>query len=722
MGNIIGPDVSFYQDDPGTPEGIDFVKMRQNAEFVIIRAGQNLWPDSDFAYNWGAARDAGLPRGSYWFYDSRAEPKRQAELWVQQLGNDLGELPLFADFEESYGGPYKGWQTWYDFLERLKALVGGKEICIYTAYYYWTDNAPNATTQPDNLDYFHQYPLWVANYGASKPRVPKPWGEEEWLFWQYTESGNGTQYGVESNAIDLNYFNGDLDTFRQRFGLQTPEEEIEVGKKYHIELGIREGPGTSFDAIGTLKHGDVIEALGSTPNFEWVQFKRKDGLTGWASTDILIPETSTPPVEPPPVEPPPEPEVKWYRVTATALNVRQGPSTSNTILGTLLQNQVVKALETNSDGSWIKILRESDGLTGWSYARYLTLTNAPPAEPPVEPPPTPPPSTHVQKWYRVKATKLNVREGPGTSFTAVGYLLRDEVVISLDANLDESWLKIQRFDGLTGWCSTAYLEDLGETAPSQLTQKIFNGITYMRKEIQGTRKMVGHVMAIDMRASGLQCLVTPPSHSSGIMCATKTSDFLSQTSTQVAINGDGFSYLDPATINPLDYCPNGEDPVDVNSYAASRGTIYSARLDQRPILYINANNVVTVNSPKGSVYNAISGDRMLVEKGKRVDNLENQSVEPRSAVGMNQNGRWLMLVVVDGRQPDYSEGISFPELADFLITLGVYQGMNLDGGGSSTLVIEGKSGAPHVLNSPIEGNIPGNEAAVANHLGFFVKK
>jgi exopolysaccharide biosynthesis protein len=137
-------------------------------------------------------------------------------------------------------------------------------------------------------------------------------------------------------------------------------------------------------------------------------------------------------------------------------------------------------------------------------------------------------------------------------------------------------------------------------------------------------------------------------------------------------------------------------------------------------MYLNKNNEVTFNEVKGAIYNAISGDRMLVDKGKRVANLESQSVEPRTAVGLNQNGRWLFLVVIDGRQPSYSEGATFPDLADFLISLGVYTGLNLDGGGSSTMVIKGALGIPFVLNSPIEGNIPGNESAVANHLGFWI--
>jgi exopolysaccharide biosynthesis protein len=52
---------------------------------------------------------------------------------------------------------------------------------------------------------------------------------------------------------------------------------------------------------------------------------------------------------------------------------------------------------------------------------------------------------------------------------------------------------------------------------------------------------------------------------------------------------------------------------------------------------------------------------------------------------------------------------------------GAYNAINMDGGGSSTLAIMGILGLPHVLNSPIEGGMRGNEAAVANHLGIRVK-
>jgi len=219
MTNVITPDVSFYQDDPATPLGVNFDVMRLNgAAGVIIRAGQNSWVDRYFAKNWSAARQAELPRGSYWFYDSRAKPKDQAELFALQVKNDPPELPLFADFEDNYNGSYKGWNHWYVFLEHMKSLTEA-EIAIYTAYYYWVENTMSLGIPIAALNYFKQYPLWIANYGVDKPLVPKPWAESDWLFWQYTSKGDGKPYGVESKNIDLNYFNGDLEAFNKRFGL-----------------------------------------------------------------------------------------------------------------------------------------------------------------------------------------------------------------------------------------------------------------------------------------------------------------------------------------------------------------------------------------------------------------------------------------------------------------------------------------------------------------------
>jgi exopolysaccharide biosynthesis protein len=189
---------------------------------------------------------------------------------------------------------------------------------------------------------------------------------------------------------------------------------------------------------------------------------------------------------------------------------------------------------------------------------------------------------------------------------------------------------------------------------------------------------------------------------------------------QIAINGDGFYYLDPSKYDPQQYCPDGGDPIRLIGFAASRGKVYSQGDPGHPILYMNQRNEVTFDTPKGKIYNAITGDRMLIVKGKKVNGLDNIIPNPRTAVGTNQNGRFMYLIVVDGRET--SVGATFDELADMLVARGVYAAMSFDGGGSSTMVIQGADGQPHVVNTPIDNNVPGQERAVGNHLGIGLKK
>jgi large repetitive protein len=77
---------------------------------------------------------------------------------------------------------------------------------------------------------------------------------------------------------------------------------------------------------------------------------------------------------------------------------------------------------------------------------------------------------------------------------------------------------------------------------------------------------------------------------------------------------------------------------------------------------------------------------------------------PRTAIGWSKDH--FFMVEVDGRQ-SASLGMTFPELADYLIKLGCEEAMNLDGGGSSTLWVDGR-----VANNPS----PGAERACANAL------
>jgi hypothetical protein len=86
---------------------------------------------------------------------------------------------------------------------------------------------------------------------------------------------------------------------------------------------------------------------------------------------------------------------------------------------------------------------------------------------------------------------------------------------------------------------------------------------------------------------------------------------------------------------------------------------------------------------------------------------------PRTAVGVAAGGRRLLLVTVDGRQPPYSDGMTLRELADFFLQLGVPSAINLDGGGSTTLVVREPSEALRIANRPSDRE---GERPVANAL------
>lgn len=86
---------------------------------------------------------------------------------------------------------------------------------------------------------------------------------------------------------------------------------------------------------------------------------------------------------------------------------------------------------------------------------------------------------------------------------------------------------------------------------------------------------------------------------------------------------------------------------------------------------------------------------------------------PRTAVGIARGGRRLLLVTVDGRQAGYSAGMSLRELADLMLALGAPDALNLDGGGSTTLVVADSVRGVRIANRPSD---EAGERAVGNAL------
>jgi hypothetical protein len=113
----------------------------------------------------------------------------------------------------------------------------------------------------------------------------------------------------------------------------------------------------------------------------------------------------------------------------------------------------------------------------------------------------------------------------------------------------------------------------------------------------------------------------------------------------------------------------------------------------------------------------VGGGPELLHHGEPVGDLEvaerpsfAAARNPRTAVGFDATTRRLWLLVVDGRQAPYSVGMTLPELAGLLQAFGVTEAINLDGGGSSVMVVGG-----HARNRPSDAT---GERPVANALAL----
>ena len=302
-------DISFYQRFASFP-----VLLTNGVKGAIIRAGQNTWKDSHAETFMTDAEQAGMPIGSYWFFDSRSSPQSQAKLWKEVLGTHKTPLLCWADYEENYEGDYGGWDNFYQFLEACKREMPDREFGIYTGYYYWTEHAPNPITQAANLAYFGQYPLWLAWYAPdiSYVKIPKPW--TKMTFWQYTDKGDGVKYGVGSSGLDMNKFIGTPQEFEETFDLESEGGEMPTTDTYEgrvrdwVTAGaiVRQTPNGA-DTGKRIPAGASIRGTGelvTAGSFKWMNVTFP--YVGWVAEHLL--EYVVIPAPDPDPEPTPDPE------------------------------------------------------------------------------------------------------------------------------------------------------------------------------------------------------------------------------------------------------------------------------------------------------------------------------------------------------------------------------------------------------------------------------
>ncbi len=230
---------------------------------------------------------------------------------------------------------------------------------------------------------------------------------------------------------------------------------------------------------------------------------------------------------------------------------------------------------------------------------------------------------------------------------------------------------------------------------------------------------------------GLELFVTPMS---GVgeteYRAQTTSRFVADAHALLAVNASYFVPFKSGAQGGDDFVPKAGDHTDAVGTVIAAGRRVSSvssgsdpRINAILCVYPSAVSIRRGEVCGDDVVEAIAAGPLLLEQGaaqsfRRTDPRYARKRHPRTSFGLSENRKIGWIVVVDGRQSVTSEGATLDELTAFFRSLGAADAINLDGGGSTTLVITDQEGRPKVFNSPIHTGVPGRERPVANHLGL----
>lgn len=222
--SVTGVDVSAYQHPNGA--AINWATVAQTEEFAVVKATEGMSGNYDnawFGRDVDGAKQAGLVVGTYHFADPGTPVVDDAvgearHYWdVIKSRQVAGVLPPTLDVESNKGLTQAQMRSWIGtFMTEIKRL-SGKTPILYTYPSFWDDKVAT--------DSFAGYPLWIAHYGATSPRIPGGW--TSWKMWQYTSSAAVS--GIPDSTIDRNYFNGTLTQLRSWAGIGTTTAPVRNG-------------------------------------------------------------------------------------------------------------------------------------------------------------------------------------------------------------------------------------------------------------------------------------------------------------------------------------------------------------------------------------------------------------------------------------------------------------------------------------------------------------
>ncbi len=215
--------------------------------------------------------------------------------------------------------------------------------------------------------------------------------------------------------------------------------------------------------------------------------------------------------------------------------------------------------------------------------------------------------------------------------------------------------------------------------------------------------VVAYIGVIDLEHPRIKIQITPEKKHKYL-----TSVFAEEHNCIIAINGEAGESM------AMD-CNLGEW---TGNWVVNGKPVLMEDSDKRPFIMFSKNNVAAYS--KASVvdvtyseekFNAIWGRHDILVADSIPETNESRPYA-RTIMGVNKEGNKLFLMVVDGKRPDYSIGLSYADCAEILKWFGTYSAMACDQGGSSCMYVSTMGG---IINRPADSD--GSERPIYTHFG-----
>ena len=277
---------------------------------------------------------------------------------------------------------------------------------------------------------------------------------------------------------------------------------------------------------------------------------------------------------------------------------------------------------------------------------------------------------------------------------------------------------------------------LGFAVPArgEMPERPYSAVVYKHETWNQPQPQKIHVVGINLADPNVQVRVSrggPDPDGAGewqttLMPPTKIAE---REEFDVVINGDFFAVQRELAQDGKQKAVmyQGGAVSKVSGPAVTDGEKWAPANEPRAALLIGPRNkpaVLQVQDPPSDAQQVIAGSHVIVQNGRNVAPPGDKpgfarGPHPRTAVGIADGGKTLLLVVVDGRKKGVAYGMSLQELGDLMLKYGAHDAVNLDGGGSSMIAIRHpRTGKIEILNDPSDGR----ERSVANVLGVSVQR